>query len=68
LLYFPLSFLVIIVIFRFMSQSVSDYIAEGLVFISDSLGLSEQMGAVTLIGVANGIADMLVAIVAASSG
>ena len=50
----PISFFIILLIFRFISATVEEYIASGITFITEYFELSEAMAAVTLIALANG--------------
>lgn len=63
----PLSFLIIILIFRFISAVVEEYLAPAITFISEYLELSEALAAVTLLAVANGAGDVITAFVASGS-
>ena len=63
----PISFFIILLIFRFISATVEEYIASGITFISEYFELSEAMAAVTLIALANGAGDVITAIVASGS-
>jgi hypothetical protein len=47
--------LLIFLIFRFISNLVEEYLAPAVAYISEYLKLSEAMGAVTLLALANGI-------------
>ena len=57
----------IFIIFKYTSITVEEYIAEGIQNISDSLGLSESLAAVTLLAFANGAGDVITAIVASDA-
>ena len=50
----PLSFFIILIIFRFVAATVDEYIAEGITYMSEYMELSEAMSAVTLLALANG--------------
>jgi len=63
-LFIPISFFIILLIFRFISATVEEYIASGITFLSEYFELSEAMAAVTLIALANGAGDVITAIVA----
>lgn len=63
----PISFFIILLIFRFISATVEEYIASGITFITEYFELSEAMAAVTLIALANGAGDVITAIVASGS-
>ena len=63
----PISFFIILLIFRFISATVEEYIASGITFITEYFELSESMAAVTLIALANGAGDVITAIVASGS-
>jgi len=54
-------------IFRFISASVEEYIASGIIFITEYFELSEAMAAVTLIALANGACNVITVIVASGS-
>jgi len=66
-LFTPISFFIILLIFRFISATVEEYIASGITFITEYFELSEAMAAVTLIALANGAGDVITAIVASGS-
>merc|ERR1719265_2744936 len=57
----------IFIIFRYTSIVVEEYIAEGIGKISDALGMSESLAAVTLLALANGAGDVITALVAGSA-
>ena len=59
-----LSLILIFLIFKFISAVVEEYLAPSISFISDWLGLSEPMAAVTLLAFANGAGDVITALVA----
>ena len=63
----PISFFILLLIFRFISATVEEYIASGITFITEYFELSEAMAAVTLIALANGAGDVITAIVASGS-
>ena len=63
----PISFFILLLIFRFISATVEEYIASGIIFITEYFELSEAMAAVTLIALANGAGDVITAIVASGS-
>lgn len=54
----------IFLIFKYTSIAVDEYIADGISKISDSLGMSESLAAVTLLAFANGAGDVITALVA----
>lgn len=58
---------IIYIIFSFTSATVEEYIAAGITYINEAMGLSEAMGAVTLLALANGAGDVITAIVASDS-
>lgn len=57
----------IFVIFKYTSITVEEYIAEGIQNISEKLGLSEAVAAITLLAFANGAGDVITALVASDS-
>lgn len=57
----------IFLIFKYTSITVDEYIAEGITKISDFLGFSEALSAVTLLAFANGAGDLITALVASGS-
>lgn len=59
--------IVIFLIFSYTSIAVDEYIAEGIQRISDALGFSESLAAVTLLAFANGAGDVITALVAGGS-
>ena len=56
--------LAIFLIFRYTSIAVDEYVADGITKISDVLGFSESLAAVTLLAFANGAGDVITALVA----
>lgn len=54
----------IFLIFKYTSIAVDEYVAEGISKISDALGFSESLAAVTLLAFANGAGDVITALVA----
>ena len=56
----PIALFIILLIFRFISATVEEYIAAGITYISDYFELSESMGAVTLIALANGYFNLFI--------
>ena len=63
-IFLPIAFFLIYLIFTFISATVEEYISGGITYISGTLGLSENMAAVTLLALANGAGDVVTAIVA----
>jgi solute carrier family 24 (sodium/potassium/calcium exchanger), member 6 len=59
--------LIVIVIFKYTSITVEEYIAEGIQAISERLGLSESLAAITLLAFANGAGDVITALVASGT-
>jgi sodium/potassium/calcium exchanger 6 len=57
----------IFVIFKYTSITVEEYIAEGIQNITEWLGLSDSLAAVTLLAFANGAGDVITAIVASDA-
>ena len=62
-----MSFLIIILIFRFISSVVEEYLAPAITYISEWLDLPEALAAVTLLAVANGAGDVITALVASGN-
>ena len=56
--------LIIFWLFVFICKVVDDYIGEALLFISNSLGMSDALAGVTLIAFANGAGDVITSLVA----
>jgi sodium/potassium/calcium exchanger 6 len=54
----------IFLIFKYTSIAVDEYVADGISKISDWLGMSESLAAVTLLAFANGAGDVITALVA----
>ena len=63
----PIYILIIILIFKYTAIVVEEYIAEGIEKISNWLGFSEALSAVTLLAFANGAGDVITALVASGS-
>lgn len=59
--------LILAILFIFIVESVEDYVAPAIVYLSKFLGMSESLAGVTLIAFANGAGDVLTAIVASDS-
>lgn len=57
---------VIVILFKFICSTVEEYIAPGIVYLSEYLKLSESLAGVTLLAFANGSGDVITALV--SSG
>ena len=57
----------IFVIFKYTSITVEEYIAEGIQNITEWLGMSDSLAAVTLLAFANGAGDVITAIVASDA-
>ncbi len=62
-----LSAILILLIFKFISSVVEEYLAPSISYISEWLGLSEALAAVTLLALANGAGDVITALVASGS-
>lgn len=62
-----LTFLSIFFIFKYTSIVVDEYIAEGIQEISEFIGFSEALAAITLLAFANGAGDVITALVAGDS-
>lgn len=54
-------------IFKYTALAVDEYVADGISKISDWLGFSESLAAVTLLAFANGAGDVITALVAADA-
>ena len=65
--FLPLFCLAVFLIFKYTSIAVDEYIAEGIQRISNALGLSESLAAVTLLALANGAGDVITALVASGA-
>lgn len=57
--FLPVAFLMIYLIFGFVSATVEEYIAGGITYVSETLELSEALAAVTLLAFANGVKFLL---------
>jgi sodium/potassium/calcium exchanger 6 len=57
----------IFLIFKYTAIAVDEYIAEGITKVSDYLGFSEALAAVTLLAFANGAGDVITALVASGA-
>ena len=49
LIYVPVSFFIIYLIFTFVSATVEEYVTGGMEMVSEKMGLSEAMAGVTLL-------------------
>lgn len=65
-IFLPAFALSVVLIFKYTAIAVDEYIAEGIQRISDAIGFSEALSAVTLLAFANGAGDVITALV--SSG
>ena len=59
--------ILIFLIFKYTSMTVDEYIAEGIQYVTDWLGISESLAAVTLLAFANGAGDVITALVASGA-
>lgn len=59
--------LAIFFIFKYTAIAVDEYVADGISKISDWLGFSESLAAVTLLALANGAGDVITALVASDA-
>lgn len=66
-IFYPVMFILIALAFKYTSIVVDEYIAEGITIISEALGFSESLAAVTLLAFANGAGDVITSIVASGS-
>ena len=66
-IYLVIAFITLLLIFRFISATIEEYVAPAITYISDYLKLSEALAAVTLIALANGAGDVITALVASDS-
>ena len=57
-------FLFIIVIFRYITNTVEEYIAPGVLDISKKIGLTESVSAVTLVAFSSGAGELITSLVA----
>jgi Ca2+/Na+ antiporter len=57
--YIPISLLIIILIFRFVSFTVEEYVTEGMVYISEYFKFPNALAAVTLLAISNGAGDVI---------
>jgi sodium/potassium/calcium exchanger 6 len=57
----------IFLIFKYTAIAVDEYIAEGITQLSEYLGMSEALAAVTLLAFANGAGDVITALVASGT-
>lgn len=53
---------------KFIGATVEEFVCPGITELSDALGFSEDLSAVTLVALANGAGDVITALVAGSSG
>ncbi len=57
----------IVILFRFICETVEEYIAPAIVYLSEYLKLSDALAGVTLLAFSNGAGDVITAIVASDS-
>ena len=67
LIMMPIAIIALIIIFKYVSITVEEYIAEGIQAICDRLGMTDSVAAITLLAVANGAADMMTVLVSSES-
>jgi len=65
--FFLLAFFVLYLIFKNIQETVEEYVAPAITYISEWLKLSEALAGVTLIALANGAGDVITALVASGS-
>jgi sodium/potassium/calcium exchanger 6 len=53
---------------KFIGATVEEFVCPGITELSEFLGMSEDIAAVTLVALANGAGDVITALVAGSSG
>ena len=56
-----------LILFRFICETVEEYLAPAIVYLCEFLKMSESLAGVTLLAFANGAGDVLTAIVASDS-
>lgn len=66
-IFIPLTLIIIYLTFSYIAIVIDEYVAEGIQKISDFLGLSETVAAVTLLAFANGAGDFITSLVASDS-
>ena len=64
----PLFIILIFVCFRLMSSTASIYLSSSLTFISEKLGMSQNLAGVTFLAFGNGANDVISSIVASDPG
>ncbi len=63
----PLIILLLVIILKFICETVEDYVAPAIVYLTEYLNMSDSLAGVTLLAFANGAGDVLTAIVASDS-
>lgn len=60
----PLTLFILLMIFKYISMAVEEYVATSIQEISDHLGMSDSLAAITLLASANGAADLMTVLIA----
>jgi sodium/potassium/calcium exchanger 6 len=63
----PFVLLMFVLIFKYVSITVEEYIADALARVTEFLEMSDSLAAVTLLAFANGAADMMTVLIASES-
>ncbi len=67
LTFVPFVLLMLFVVFKYISITVEEYIAEGIAYLAEVWELSDSTAAVTLLAFANGAADMITVLVSSET-
>ena len=66
-IFMPIVVLALLVIFKYVSITVEEYIAGAIQSIADNLNMSDSVAAITLLAAANGAADMMTVLIASDT-
>ena len=62
-IYWPFALMVVLLIFKFIMDTIDDYLGNSLVYFAKIFHMSEALAGVTLIAFANGAGDIVTSIV-----
>ena len=63
----PFIIVALFVVFKYISLTVEEYIADGITILAERWGLSDSLASVTLLAFANGAADMVTVLVSSET-
>lgn len=63
-LFYLIGAFLIFLVFKFISETIEGFVSPSIVYMTEWLGISEALAAVTLLALANGAGDVITALVA----